>query len=60
VRINQEIPIATIWYLNMDCQVRTPIELQHGTADYSVPVELSLRLKEELEIVNIFNNDSIF
>jgi dipeptidyl aminopeptidase/acylaminoacyl peptidase len=29
-----------------------PIELQHGTADYSVPVELSLRLKEELELLN--------
>jgi uncharacterized protein len=26
-----------------------PVQLQHGTADSSVPVELSIRLKEELE-----------
>jgi uncharacterized protein len=29
-----------------------PIQLHHGTADDSVPVELSIRLKEELEKVN--------
>ncbi|MBU1165283.1 alpha/beta fold hydrolase [Patescibacteria group bacterium] len=29
--------------------ISAPIQLQHGTADESVPVELSLRLKEELE-----------
>lgn len=28
-----------------------PVQLQHGTADASVPVELSVRLKEELERV---------
>ena len=30
-------------------EINIPIELQHGTADQSVPVELSERLKEELE-----------
>lgn len=29
--------------------IQAPIELQHGTADESVPVELSRRLQEELE-----------
>jgi len=32
--------------------ISAPIQLQHGTADESVPVELSLRLKEELEKLN--------
>ncbi len=34
------------FYLN---DITAPIQLQHGTADTSVPIELSLRLKEELE-----------
>lgn len=29
--------------------ITAPVQLQHGTADASVPVELSRRLKEELE-----------
>ncbi|MCG8568840.1 MAG: alpha/beta fold hydrolase [Spirochaetes bacterium] len=33
--------------------ITAPIELQHGTADKSVPVVLSQRLKEELENNNI-------
>lgn len=36
-------------YLN---DIKIPIQLQHGTADDSVPIELSLRLKEELEKLN--------
>ena len=32
--------------------ISAPIQLQHGTADESVPIELSLRLKEELEKLN--------
>lgn len=32
--------------------INAPIQLHHGTADDSVPIELSLRLKEELEKLN--------
>jgi dipeptidyl aminopeptidase/acylaminoacyl peptidase len=32
--------------------ITAPIQLQHGTADDSVPIELSLHLKEELEKLN--------
>lgn len=32
--------------------ISAPIQLRHGTADDSVPIELSLRLKEELEKLN--------
>ncbi|MFW0837541.1 MAG: prolyl oligopeptidase family serine peptidase [Candidatus Komeilibacteria bacterium] len=32
--------------------IQAPIQLQHGTKDDSVPIELSLRLKEELEKLN--------
>lgn len=32
--------------------IHIPIELQHGSNDDSVPIELSLRLKEELEKLN--------
>ena len=35
-------------YLN---DISIPIQLHHGTNDSSVPVELSIRLKEELEIL---------
>jgi dipeptidyl aminopeptidase/acylaminoacyl peptidase len=37
-------------YLN---DITAALEIQHGTADKSVPVELSRRLKEELETLNI-------
>jgi len=33
-------------------EINTPIELQHGTADESVPVELSLSLKNSLEALD--------
>lgn len=43
---NQLDPYA---FLN---NISAPIQLQHGTADKSVPIKLSLRLKEELEKLN--------
>lgn len=33
-------------------EINVPIQLQHGTADKSVPIELSKHLKEELEKLN--------
>jgi len=35
-------------YFHLD-DIRAPIQILHGTADYSVPVVLSRRLREELE-----------
>ncbi len=32
--------------------ISAPIQLQHGSADKSVPIELSIRLKEELSKIN--------
>ena len=41
--------IDPYYFLN---DITSPIQLQHGTADHSVPIELSKHLKEELEKLN--------
>lgn len=41
--------IDPYYYLN---DIRSPVQLQHGMADNSVPIELSIHLKEELNKLN--------